>query len=56
MKERRERCVWQKAERVGRNPKTGEEAVIKPCRVVVFKPSRNLRAGINHVHAGSEGS
>lgn len=48
--------VRQKAERVGRNPKTGEEVPIKPRRVVVFKPSANLKAGINHVHAGSEGS
>jgi integration host factor subunit alpha len=46
----------QKAERVGRNPKTGVEVPISSRRVVVFKPSNNLRAGINHVHAGSEGS
>ena len=39
--------VRQKAERVGRNPKTGVEVPIKPRRVVVFRPSNNLRAGIN---------
>ena len=39
--------VRQKAERVGRNPKTGEEVPIKPRRVVVFKPSNNLKADIN---------
>ena len=48
--------VRQKAERVGCNPKAGEEAVIKPRRVVVFKPSNNLKAGINHMDTGSEGS
>jgi integration host factor subunit alpha len=48
--------VRRKAERVGRNPKTGVEVPIKPRRVVVFKPSNNLKKGINHVHPGSEGS
>jgi integration host factor subunit alpha len=47
--------VRQKAERVGRNPKTGEEVPIKPRRVVAFQPSRNLRVGINHVDDGSGG-
>lgn len=28
-----------KAERIGRNPRTGEEVVIAPRRVVTFKPS-----------------
>jgi len=45
--------VRQKAERIGRNPKTREEVMIKPRRVVVFKPSRNLKAGIND--AGTAG-
>jgi len=32
-----------KNERIGRNPKTGEEVPIKPRRVMVFKPSNKLR-------------
>jgi integration host factor subunit alpha len=35
--------VHQKAKRVGRNPKTGEEAIITPRRVLSFKPSQYLR-------------
>ncbi len=41
--------VRQKGERVGRNPKTGVEVPIKPRRVVVFKPSDNLKADINRI-------
>ncbi|OGR01833.1 MAG: integration host factor subunit alpha [Deltaproteobacteria bacterium RIFOXYA12_FULL_61_11] len=33
--------------RVGRNPKTGEEALISARRVVTFKPSKILRDVIN---------
>ena len=32
-----------KKERMGRNPKTGEEAVIPARRVVVFTPAQKLR-------------
>ena len=32
-----------KRERIGRNPKTGEEVPIKPRRVMVFKPSNVLK-------------
>ena len=32
-----------KAERVGRNPKTGQEVPITPRRVLNFKPSEKLR-------------
>jgi len=32
-----------KAERVGRNPKTGQEVPITPRRVLSFKPSEKLR-------------
>ena len=32
-----------KAARPGRNPKTGESVVIKPRRVVVFKPGQKLK-------------
>ena len=39
--------VRQKSERVGRNPKTGEEVPISPRRVMVFKPSNVLKDRIN---------
>jgi len=39
--------VRQKGERVGRNPKTGEEVPIAPRRVMVFKPSNILKQQIN---------
>lgn len=39
--------VRSKRERIGRNPKTGVEAAIKPRRVVTFKPSPVLVAQVN---------
>ena len=39
--------VRSKSERVGRNPKTGEEVPISPRRVMVFKPSNVLKDRIN---------
>jgi len=39
--------VRQKSERVGRNPKTGEEVPIAPRRVLVFRPSHVLKEQIN---------
>ncbi len=36
-----------KKERIGRNPKTGVEAVVSKRRVISFKPSQNLRKSIN---------
>ena len=39
--------VRNKGERVGRNPKTGEEVPISPRRVMVFKPSNVLKQKIN---------
>ena len=39
--------VRQKGRRIGRNPKTGVEVPILPRRVLVFRPSQVLRAGIN---------
>lgn len=39
--------VRQKGERVGRNPKTGEEVPILPRRVLVFRASHVLRDRIN---------
>lgn len=35
--------VRSKSERIGRNPKTGVEAVITPRKVVTFKPSHVLK-------------
>ena len=35
--------VRSKSERIGRNPKTGEEVPILPRRVVVFRPSQVLK-------------
>ncbi len=39
--------IREKGERVGRNPKTGEEVPIEPRRVMVFKPSNILKQRIN---------
>jgi len=39
--------VRQKGERMGRNPKTGEEVPIKPRRVLVFRASNVLKSRIN---------
>lgn len=45
--------VRDKGERIGRNPKTGEEVPIEPRRVMVFKPSSILKNRINGI-AGDE--
>ena len=39
--------VRQKGERIGRNPKTGEEVPITPRKVLVFKPSNIMKDRIN---------
>jgi integration host factor subunit alpha len=39
--------VRKKGQRIGRNPKTGKEVPISPRRVMVFKPSAELRRQIN---------
>ena len=44
--------VRSKGERIGRNPKTGEEVPILPRRVMVFKPSNVLKQKINETLAG----
>ena len=44
--------VRSKNERIGRNPKTGEEVPITPRRVMVFKPSNILKQRIIDGHAG----
>ena len=36
-----------KGQRIGRNPKTGEEVPILPRQVLVFKPSNVLKSKIN---------
>jgi integration host factor subunit alpha len=41
-------AVRQKGERVGRNPKTGQEVPISPRRVLVFRASHALKDQINH--------
>lgn len=41
--------VREKRERVGRNPKTGDEVPIKPRKVVAFKPSGKLKRHMNEV-------
>lgn len=39
--------VRKKAQRIGRNPKTGDEVPISPRRVVVFRASHVLKDRIN---------
>ena len=39
--------VRAKAQRMGRNPKTGEEVPITPRRVLVFRPSNIMKERIN---------
>ena len=39
--------VRPKKERVGRNPKKGEEIIIAPRKVLTFKPSKILRDLVN---------
>ena len=36
-------AVKQKSQRIGRNPKTLEDVMIAPRRVIAFRPSRKLR-------------
>jgi integration host factor subunit alpha len=45
--------VRQKGQRIGRNPKTGEEVPILPRKVLVFRPSQLLKARIRQGHAAS---
>jgi integration host factor subunit alpha len=40
--------VRDKGQRVGRNPKTGEEVPITPRRVLVFRPSNIMKDRINN--------
>lgn len=43
--------VRSKAERIGRNPKTGEEVPISPRRVMTFKASNVLKQKIADAHS-----
>ena len=48
--------VRQKGERVGRNPKTGEEVPILPRKVLVFRPSQVLKSRINEYRRPGDGA
>ena len=45
--------VREKGQRMGRNPKTGEEVPILPRRVLVFRASHVLKNHINKAFGGS---
>jgi integration host factor subunit alpha len=47
--------VRSKNERVGRNPKTGQEVPISPRRVMVFKPSNVLKDAVLAGHRKKRG-
>ena len=47
--------VRQKGQRIGRNPKTGEEVPILPRRVLVFRASHVLKNRINGTLLASTG-
>jgi integration host factor subunit alpha len=46
--------VRAKRERMGRNPKTGEEVPITPRRVLVFRPSQVMKNVINGLEPGED--
>ena len=48
--------VRQKSQRIGRNPKTGEEVPILPRKVLVFRPSQVMKSKINEKRAPGQGS
>lgn len=48
--------VRQKGQRIGRNPKTGEEVPILPRRVLVFRPSQVLKSRVNQQRRPSAAS
>lgn len=45
--------VRQKGQRIGRNPKTGEEVPIMPRKVLVFRASQSLKDRINGIEEGA---
>jgi integration host factor subunit alpha len=48
--------VRQKGQRIGRNPKTGEEVPILPRKVLVFRPSQVLKNRINEHRSPGDNS
>ena len=46
--------VRSKASRTGRNPRTGEEIIIAPRRVMTFRASPQFRTEVNAVASGEE--
>ncbi len=46
--------VRDKNQRIGRNPKTGEEVPITPRRVLVFRPSQVMKNVINGLERGED--
>ncbi|MBB4286851.1 integration host factor subunit alpha [Roseospira goensis] len=48
--------VREKGQRIGRNPKTGEEVPIMPRKVLVFRPSQLLKNRINKAASDGSGS
>ena len=46
--------IREKGERVGRNPKTGQEVPITPRRVLVFRASNIMKQRINESLSGNE--
>jgi integration host factor subunit alpha len=49
-------AVRSKGQRIGRNPKTGQEVPISPRRVLVFRASHTLKHQINQALAQGEAS
>ncbi len=47
--------VRKKGQRMGRNPKTGDEVPILPRRVLVFRPSHVLKKSINDTLVAGSG-
>ena len=47
--------VRQKGQRIGRNPKTGQEVPILPRRVLVFRASNVLKSRINAENSDAAG-
>lgn len=47
--------IREKGERIGRNPKTGEEVPILPRKVLVFRASHVLKDRINRILATKTG-
>lgn len=38
--------VKERAERVGRNPRTGEEIIVPPAKAVQFRPGKSLKEAV----------